>query len=415
MLSTGMTEVHAQTSPTAESVKVSMPAGEAPNAVATPVTDNTNPNPTNSGATMETRPGAGGGVDLETIGASDYERLIENMSLDADDDEAPAAAAEPAPPAQPAPQPATTTPASGEVQPAAAGDDGDGLLAPGKIPERYKVPTGDDPLLFHTLRFVKESRLAGGKLSAGEAEVMAKKFLGLEPEAAPTSTAGNPPAGEAAQAAQPAVQPATAGGRLAALEQQLEEATSQFETAAQLLDSAGQAKAMREVNRLNREIAKATVEAQQAEAQAVVTQSEAQAAFERDWQASESTAHDLFAHVDAANPASAISQKAAEIQSRYAASSDPALQAVYSSPNSPLLYYNLAAKELGIVPGSTPAQPAPTSPQKSTPPSVQRQVPVGAALIASSGGTQQPAAPTGPNLNAVQTSYDYESLVAQLG
>lgn len=394
----GMTEVQAQTPPAA-SDKVTMPAGEAPPVAATPVADNPNPNPTNTGATTEMQPGAGGGVDLETIGASDYERLIENMSDEPDDD----------------------APPEGEVkpveQPKPALDDGEGLLPPGKIPERYKVPTGDDPVLFHTLRFVKESRMAGGKLSAGEAEVMAKKFLGLETAPAAGESA---PAGDAvATTANPA--PATASPAtswtLDELTAALEAAETRFEEAGEVIDGKGQAAALREINWLNREIAKATVEAQRAEAEALVRQSEAQVAFERDWAASESTAHDLFAHVGAADPASAISLKAAEIQERYAASNDPALQAVYQSPNSPLLYYNLAAKELGIVPGVAPqgsGPAAPTSPTKSTPPPVQRQVPVGAALLASPGGTQQPAVQHQFNPNSLQTSHDYESYVASL-
>ncbi len=393
-----MTEVQAQTPPAA-SDKVTMPAGEAPPVAATPVADNPNPNPTNTGATTEMQPGAGGGVDLETIGASDYERLIEHMSDEPDDD----------------------APPEGEVkpveQPKPALDDGEGLLPPGKIPERYKVPTGDDPVLFHTLRFVKESRMAGGKLSAGEAEVMAKKFLGLETAPAAGESA---PAGDAvATTANPA--PATASPAtswtLDELTAALEAAETRFEEAGEVIDGKGQAAALREINWLNREIAKATVEAQRAEAEALVRQSEAQVAFERDWAASESTAHDLFAHVGAADPASAISLKAAEIQERYAASNDPALQAVYQSPNSPLLYYNLAAKELGIVPGVAPqgsGPAAPTSPTKSTPPPVQRQVPVGAALLASPGGTQQPAVQHQFNPNSLQTSHDYESYVASL-
>lgn len=411
----GMTEVQAQTPPAA-SDKVTMPAGEAPPVAATPVADNPNPNPTNTGATTEMQPGAGGGVDLETIGASDYERLIENMSDEPEDDAPPEGEAAPAG----TPNPQTTAPA-GEVkpveQPKPALDDGEGLLPPGKIPERYKVPTGDDPVLFHTLRFVKESRMAGGKLSAGEAEVMAKKFLGLETAPAAGESA---PAGDAvATTANPA--PATASPAtswtLDELTAALEAAENRFEEAGEVIDGKGQAAALREINWLNREIAKATVEAQRAEAEALVSQSEAQTAFQRDWQASESTAHDLFAHVGAADPASAISQKAAEIQERYAASNDPALQAVYQSPNSPLLYYNLAAKELGIVPGVAPqgsGPAAPTSPTKSTPPPVQRQVPVGAALLASPGGTQQPAVQHQFNPNSLQTSHDYESYVASL-
>lgn len=392
-----MTEVQAQTPPAA-SDKVTMPAGEAPTVAATPVADNTNPNPTITGAKTEMQPGAGGGVDLETIGASDYERLIENMSDEPDDDAPPEGAA-------------VSTEVKPVEQPKPVLDDGEGLLQPGKIPERYKVPTGDDPLLFHTLRFVKESRTAGGKLTAGEAEVMAKKFLGFETAPAAGESA---PAGDLAA---PAATAPTTGGMLEDLNAALEAATVRFEQAGDAFDPKGQGDALREINRLNREIAHATVEAQKAEAEALVTQSEAQVAFERDWTASESTAHDLFAHVGAADPASAISQKAAEIQQLFAASNDPALQAVYQSPNSPILYYNLAAKELGIVPGVAPqgsAPAAPMSPPKSTPPPVQRQVPVGAALLASSGGTQQPAV-THFNPNTLQTSHDYESYVASLG
>lgn len=364
-----------------------------------PTAVNTTPNPNNNpAATLETQAGAGGGVDFEKMDANAYERYIE--SLPDDGAEVELQDSDPATPVAPA----VSQPA--EVKPGAVEEHEEGILAPGKLPSRLKVPT-DDELSFHTARFYKESRQGGGKMTFGEAEVLAKQMLGIV-DAAPAVS------GESGDAPQPAVveQPA-ATGRLADLTQQLEAATTAFEEAAEGFNAKDQAAALREINRLNREIAEAAGNAQREEAQAVTQQAAEQEAFLQQWQATEAQVHGMFAHAQAADPASPLHQRAAEIQASYRDSQDPAMQAIYNSPNSVLLYFTQAAAQLGVQPGVVPAAPTPSS-VKSTPPPVSRHVPVGAALLATQQGGSKPAAPGGFNLDAITNSHQLESLIERM-
>jgi hypothetical protein len=331
--------------------------------------------------------------------ANAYERYIE--SLPDDGVEVELQDSDPATPAAPA----VSKPA--EVKPGAVEEHEEGILAPGKLPTRLKVPT-DDELSFHTARFYKESRQSGGKMTFGEAETLAKQMLGIVDTAPAVS-------GESGDAAQPAVveQPA-ATGRLADLTQQLEAATTAFEAAAEGFNAKDQAAALREINRLNREIAEAAGNAQREEAAAVTQQAAEQEAFMQQWQATEAQVHGMFAHAQAADPASPLHQRAAEIQASYRDSQDPAMQAIYNSPNSVLLYFTQAAAQLGVQPGVvTAAAPHPSS-VKSTPPPVSRHVPVGAALLATQQGGSKPAAPGGFNLDAITNSHQLESLIERM-
>jgi hypothetical protein len=395
-----MTEVQAQTTtpPPADTVQ---PVAGAPMTAAVPPTAvNTTPNPNNNpAATLETQAGAGGGVDFEKMDANAYERYVESLPDDGAEvelqDSVPAATV----------VPAVSQPA--EVKPGAVEEHEEGILAPGKLPTRLKVPT-DDELSFHTARFYKESRQGGGKMTFGEAETLAKQMLGIV-DADPAES------GEFGGAAQPAVveQP-EATGRLADLTQQLEAATTAFEEAAEGFNAKDQAAALREINRLNREIAEAAGNAQREEAQAVTQQAAEQEAFLQQWQATEAQVHGMFAHVQAADPASPLHQRAAEIQASYRDSQDPAMQAIYNSPNSVLLYFTQAAAQLGVQPGVVPAAPTHPSSVKSTPPPVSRHVPVGAALLATQQGGSKPAAPGGFNLDAITNSHQLESLIERM-
>jgi hypothetical protein len=356
-------------------------------------------------------------VDFEKMDANAYERYIESLPddgavIESDDLDKGSAAAPAATPAAAAPA-AAPAPPPPEVKPGEGTEHEEGILAPGKLPARLKVPT-DDELSFHTARFFKESRQSGGKMTFGEAEALAKQFLGLGGDTAAPAAGATAEPGAAEPAATPTEAPAT--GRLAELNQALEAATTAFEEASGLFDANAQGKALREINRLNREIAQATVEAQRDEAAAVTQQAAAQEAFMQQWQATEAQVHGMFAHAKAADPASPLHQRAAEIQASYRDSQDPAMQAIYNSPNSVLLYFTQAAAELGIQPSAAPA-PAVASPPssvKSTPPPVSRHVPVGAALLATQQSGNKPAVPGGLNLDAITTSHQLEALIERM-
>lgn len=409
-LMVGMTAVSTQT-PTPPTSDTVQPVAGATTAPVTPSGDNATPNPNNANtpaANLETPTEAGGGVDLEKMDANAYERYIEGLPADgvvieSEDLGSQSKGTNPAPAAAPVAAASHNT----EVQPGEEHEDG--VLAPGKLPTRIKVPT-DDPLSFHTARLFKESRLAGRQMTLGEAEVLAKQFLGMEGDAGSTTPTEQP----GATAPVPTSQDPT-GSRLDQLTQELEAATAAFEEAAESFDAKQQGLTLREINRLNREIAEATVAAQREEAEAVAQQADAQTAFLQQWQATEAQVHGMFAHANAADPASPLHQKAAEIQARYRDSQDPAMQAIYRSPASVLLYFTEAANELSIQPGAASAAPvAPPSPVKSTPPPVSRQVPIGAALLATPTGGTKPAAPGGFNVNAITTSHQLEQLIERM-
>lgn len=403
----GMTEVSTQT-PTPPPSDMVQPVGGAPTPAAVPPTADTatpNPNANNPAATLETPHGAGGGVDFEKMDTNAFERLLESLPDEGGEVATPELGNQPAAPAAAAPAP------NAEVKPGAEAtvEHEEGVLAPGKLPSRIKVPT-DDPLSFHTARLFKEARQAGRQMTLGEAEVHAKQFLGLD--AAPAATVDN--SGTAAPA--PTTQQPPPTGRVVHLTEQLEAATAAFEAAAEGFDAKRQAASLREINRLNREIAEATVQAQREEAEAVTQQAAEHEAFLQSWHAAEAKAHAMFAHADAANPASPLHQRAAEMQMAYRDSQDPAMQAIYNSPNSALFFFTQAAAELSIQPGLPPAGAAPVSPPsqaKSTPPPVTRQVPVGAALLATGNGGN-PAAHQAPPQLLPRSVHEYEQLVENL-
>jgi len=394
----GMTEVSAQTTipPTSDTVQ---PVEGAPlTALVSPASDNTTLNPNQSAAKMETQAGAGGGVDLEKMDTNAYERLMESLPEEVEE-VAPQGGAAPVPSTSLASPSAATL---AEVQPGTVEHE-EGILAPGNLPSRLKVPT-DDPLSFHTARLFKEARLDNRPMTFGEAERLAMGILGMD--AAPSAAAA--PATQ-----EPAATPAPATGRLADLTQALEEATTAFETAAEGFNAKDQAAALREINRLNREIAEAAGNAQRDEAAAVTQQAAEQAAFMEQWQAAETRVHGMFAHAGAADSNSALHQRAAEIQASYRDSQDPAMQAIYHSPNSVLLYFTQAASDLFIAPNAAPASSASPSPTKSTPPPVSRQVPVGAALLATSTGGN-PAAFQGKHAYQPQSLHELEQIVERM-
>ena len=403
-----MTEVSAQTSPAPlpDAATVTMPGGAtAPTtAPATPAADNATPNPNNNpGATTETRPGAGGGVDLEKMTLPDdadaYERLIAGMP-DSDGDGEMLEPEGGEPPPAPAPAAAVASPAPAPVPATGEGAD-DGVLPPGALPSSYKVPVKDDPVLFHTLRFVKEAKLAGRALSLGEAEGMAKTLLGVPTTAPAAAPATEPSPGEPAAAT-----PATG------LDAQRETAYSAYEAARENFDAKAEADALREINRVERLIGQQEMTAAQQAAQAQVSAMES---FNASWSRFEDQAHALFPSARDAN--SPLTQKAQELQDQYAASQDPALQAIYNSPSSVLFFYTQAAAALGLAPSAAPVPASPTSSSlpKSTPPPVPSHQPrLASALLASTSGTQTPAAPGGFDVNRITTSDQYESLVAML-
>lgn len=415
----GMTEVSTQT-PTPPPSDMVQPVGGAPTPAAVPPTADTatpNPNANQPAATLETPHGAGGGVDFEKMDTNAFERLLESLPDEGGEVETPELGNQTtgpaAAPANPPAAPAAAAPApTAEVKPGAEAtvDHEEGVLAPGKLPSRIKVPT-DDPLSFHTARLFKEARQAGRQMTLGEAEVHAKQFLGLD--AAPTDTLVDD-TGAAAPAPTTTQPPPT--GRVAHLTEQLEAATAAFEEAAEGFDAKQQAASLREINRLNREIAEATVHAQREEAAAVTQQAAEHEAFLQSWHAAEAKAHAMFAHADAANPASPLHQRAAAMQTEYRDSQDPAMQAIYNSPNSALFFFTQAAAELSIQPGLAPAGAAPVSPPsqvKSTPPPVTRQVPVGAALLATGTGGN-PAAHQAPPVMLPRNLHEFEQLVEHL-
>ncbi len=416
-----MTEVPAQTPPPAQPGVVP-PTGQGTAAPAPPAGDTPNPNPTNNpGANTEMQPGAGGGVDLEKMDANGYEALISRMEADDfdDEDEAVPEAAPAAAGTAPAAAPAAPTP-NAEALPGAPSDE-DTVLPPGQMPHNIKVPTGDDPLAFQTARFFKESRLGGGTLTFGQAESLAKKFLGMPDEAAPAGSATEVPA--STQEATPQTAP-TGGKTSDELLQRLEALETEFGAASEAFDPTEQARIMKNMNRLNREIAQAiTVEAQQ-EAQASVAQVDQRRQFLTEWESQRDRAYGMFAHANAADPASPLHQKAVEIQDQYRSSQDAGEQAIAQSTQSVAWFFNLAAQELGITPGAVPAasQPNPQpqniqSPTKSTPSSTPPpQRPVGAALISGSpaGTTQQPAAAGQFLVDNIRDVHSLEALIHAL-
>ena len=398
-----MTEVLAQT-PTQATASAVLPADQGTPVSAPPAANNTTLNPTNPGAISETLPGAGGGVDLDSLDAMSFEDLVRQMPGDA---EAP-------PNGQPAPVAAAVPTPNPPPAAALPSNEDDAVLPPGQIPRNIKVPTGDDPLSFHTARFYKESRTSGGFLTFGKAEALAKQFLGMPDEAADPVAADTSTAAPAAE-----MVPASTGKRSDELQQQLTALEGAFEEAVNEFDGTAQAQTMRDMNGLNRELAQAIAQEAQQEVLAQSQQVEAEKTLLQAWEANRDNVFAQFAHADAANPQSALHQAAAAIQQQYESSPDAGQRAISQSAESVSWYFQKAAQQLGIVPGAAPAPvsaPLQTINPKSTPPSAPPQRPVGAALISGGNtGTSRPPAAQGQDIvNRVNSVHDLEALIHAL-
>jgi len=378
-----MSEVLTQSTPA--NPAEALPAGAAPSVSASPAGNVTLNNQTPAAPLEMPANGTGWGVDLDKVTDSEsLARAIESMNLPPlpDEDELPEA---PAPAAAPAPAPAPAAP------PAPAEE---ALTRPGEMPRNIKMPVRDE-LDFRVASAIKEARLNGRELSFADAEAQARTALGMAPAAAPASSA---PAPEASPA------PAPAPASQQEQSPDLTAAYAQYQQAREAFDAEAEAVALQEINRLNRmETMREIAQMQQQS----VTVAQQQEQFNQRWEQTLATA--AAAYPDAANPESALSQRAAEIQQAYAASQDPAQQAIYSSPTSALLYYQLAAAELQVAPQATPA-PAPLV-HKSTPqPVLGRQPPMAALLAGGQSGNPAPAAPSF-DPNRIQTSYDLDALI----
>lgn len=368
-----------------------LPAGAASSVSASPADNVTLNNQTPAASLEKPVTGTGWGVDLDKV--NDTESLaaaIEAMNLPPlPDENAPPEAQAPAAPAPAAPAPAPAAP------PVPAEE---ALTRPGELPRNIKMPVRDE-LDFRIATSVKEARLNGRELSYAEAETQARTALGMVPAAAPAPAA---PAPEAS----PAPAPAPSSGS----QEQSPDLTAAYEAYQQARESfnaAAEATALQEINRLNRmETMREILQMQQQS----VTAQQQQEQFNQRWEQTLATA--AAAYPDAANPESALSQRAAEIQQSYAASQDPAMRAIYSSPTSALLYYQLAAADLQVAPQAPPAAPAPVL--KSTPQPVPgRQPPMAALLAGGHAGNPAPAAPSF-DPGRIQTSHDLDSLVESM-
>lgn len=352
-----------------------LPAGAAPSVSASPADNVTLNNQTPAASSEKPATGTGWGVDLDKV--NDTESLaaaIEAMNLPPLPDES-------APPeAQaPAPAPAATAPAA------------EALTRPGEMPRNIKMPVRDE-LDWRVASAIKDARLNGRELSFAEAEAQARTALGMVPAASPALSATAPEATSV-----PASPPEQSTDLNAAYEQ--------YQRARESFDAEAEATALQEINRLNRlETMREFTAMQQQNATAVQQQEQ----FNQRWEQTLATA--ATAYTDAANPDSALSQRAAEIQQSYAASQDPAQQAIYNSPTSALLYYQLAAADLQVAPQATPAAPAPPV-HKSTPqPVLGRQPPMAALLAGGQSGNPAPAAPSF-DPGRIQTSHELDTLV----
>lgn len=390
-----MPEVPTQTNTAAATVV--HPDGQQPAAPVTPTGDKA-PSTNNSSATSETPDtGAGRGVDL-VAGILNPEQLqeaiakLEEMQDVPEDDDletappatAPAAAA---PQAAPAAATTTATPAAAPVE--------DGLTKPGELPRNFKMPIRDE-LDLQVYSAIKQARLDGKALTFSEAETAVRKKLGLEPSV--------PQADNDQPSGTPAVAPANAPAQTT--QTKLDEAYSRYQKARQDFDDVAEVAALQDINRLERE---ATFEVSR---QAVVQTTEAeqkQIAFDQQWQATVQRTHQIYP--DSVNPESPLTQKAAEIQEQYGASDDPAMQAIYMSPTSPLLFFQMAAAELQVTPASfaSPAQP------KSTPPPAPvTQAPPMSAILAGGHSSNNPVGQPGATfVDTIKDSHALDAAIEQ--
>lgn len=366
-----------------------LPAGAASYVSASPADNVTHNNQTPAASLEKPVEGTGWGVDLDKVNDSESLALaIEAMNL-------PPLPDENAPPEAPAPAAAAPAPA-----PAPAAPTEEALTRPGEMPRNIKLPVRDE-LDFRVASAIKDARLNGRELSFADAEASARLALGMVPTASPAPSA---PAPEAAPAAAPAPAPSSGPQEQSA---DLTAAYEQYQQARENFDPQAEALALQEINRLNRMETMREIAAQQ---QQNVTLAQQQEQFNQRWEQTLATA--AAAYPDAANPESALSQRAAEIQQQYAASNDPAAQAIYNSPTSALLYYQLAAADLQVVPQATPAAPAPVL--KSTPQPVPgRQPPMAALLAGGHAGNPAPAAPSF-DPGRIQNSHELDSLIESM-
>lgn len=412
-----MTEVFAQTAPQANAGAVPPAEQAPPTATAAPAGDITTQPPNNPSATTETRPGAGGGVDLNSMDVVGLQQLIAAMPGDEEDELEPVAQPVPATPATPAAQPSAPPAQAVPV------DDDDRMLPPGQAPNNVKIPVKDDDLARQTAWLYKENRLKGGSMTLGEAEKLAKQVLGMpvETPSAPTASSADSPEVVAPLAT---TAPSTPGQKSSTqLQEELQALEAQFEEAGTLFDNVGQAKALRDINRVNREITEALLRESQMEQQASVQQAEAQQVFLQQWEAGRDRAYAQFAHADAANPASALHRRAVELQQAAEMSQDAGQQAIANSAQSALWFFTQAALEMGITaqsaapaPAAAPAAIQPNQ-NKSTPPSAPPpQTPVGAHLLSGSpSGSTRPAANAGLALvDSITNAHDLERLIHAL-
>jgi len=397
-----MTEVSTQTI-SQPAATVSTPASPAtPAASATPAADTTPSNNSNTTATLETRPVTGwGGDEIKT--EQDLNRAIELLDDDGsplDTGGAPANAPAPAAAVQ---TPVATAPAPAPAKVEGGDDDGDGLVVPGSRPRHYKVPISDD-VTFHALRLKKQAELNNTPLSLGKAEEMARELLGLGAVApAPATTVP----GEAAQT--PATSVATVAAVPTEISGKLEAAYQAYQEARMQLDEEAEAKALREINDLNRQ--QTLIELRQQEVQ-IRQQDEAGQQFAQQWEASVKQGAAIYP--DAANPQSALAIKAAELQELYGASQDPAQQAIYQSPTSPLFFYQQAAAALGVAPIVAQAPAAVLNPASPPQPAIVPQRPPVSALLSSPTGTTTLAAPAFDPMS-IRSIHQLEELVEGMG
>ena len=394
-----MTEVSTQTT-NQPAATVSTPASSAtPAATATPAADTTPSNNSNTNATLETRPVTGWGGDA-IQNEQDLERAILLMDDDGsplDTGGAPAVTPAPAPAVQ---APVVATPAKAE------GEDDDGLVVPGSRPNHYKMPIGDD-VTFHALRLKKQAHLAGTEMTLAKAEEMAMQLLGKNPVVAPVPA--STVTGETQQTTTAAAPVATVPAVPMEISTKLESAYQAYQEARLQLDEEAEAKALREINDLNRQ--QTLIELRQQEAQ-VRQQDEASQQFTQQWESSVKQGTAIYP--DAANPQSALAIKAAELQEQYGASQDPAQKAIYQSPTSPLFFYQQAAAALGVVPVAAQAPAAVLAPVSPPQPAIVQQRPPVSVLLASTTGTTTLAAPTFDPMS-IRSIHELESLVEGMG
>lgn len=267
------------------------------------------------------------------------------------------------------------------------------------------MPISDD-VTFHALRLKKQAELNNTPLSLGKAEEMAMQLLGL---GAVTPAPATTVPGEAAQTPAPATSVATVAAVPTEISGKLEAAYLAYQEARGQLDEEAEAKALREINELNRQ--QTLIELRQQEAQ-TQQQDEASQQFAQQWEASIKQGAAIYP--DSANPQSALALKAAELQEQYGASKDPAQQAIYQSPTSPLFFYQQAAAALGVAPIVAQAPAAVLNPASPPQPAIVQQRPPVSALLASPAGTTTQAAPAFDPMS-IRSIHQLEELVERMG